>query len=98
MADREARVQNEKARAIAWLNEKWKGSKACPICLTDKWSPTEVLEMRQHEGGNMIIGGGSSLYPLFQILCTNCGYVHMFNAVISGVLDQAAQPDERTDG
>ena len=42
----------------------------------------------------MIIGGGSAMFPLFQVMCANCGYTHVFNAVISGVLDQSPPVDE----
>lgn len=42
--------------------------------------------MRQYHGGGIVIGGGSSTYPAAQVICTTCGYIHFFNAVLTGIV------------
>lgn len=98
MEDRELRAQAERARALAWVNEKWTASKICPICATNTWSITEVLEIKQYEGGNIVLGGGTATYPVFHVMCANCGYTHTFNAVISGVVKQSSPEDSQAHG
>lgn len=67
------------------------------MCAHDQWSISEVLETKQHEGGDLIIGGGTSTFPVFHVICTNCGYTHTVNAVISGVLAQNLPTEPEAD-
>lgn len=80
--DEEKNLQAQ-AKATEWLEEKWKGSKNCPICLNNSWSITEPIEMRIFAGGAFFAGG--NLYPAFQVICTTCGHVILFNSIVAGI-------------
>lgn len=84
----EQRIQAEKERALEWLNDKWKGARLCQICGTANWTVADVVELRPYEGGNMVIGGGRGTFPVFQVICSNCGNTHLINAALSGVVVQ----------
>lgn len=89
--DRTAERREQAERAIAWVNEKWAAPvKTCPVCLANQWQVGDVSELRRFEGGGLVVGGGNIL-PTFPLVCLNCGYTMLFNAVVSGVL----RPDVR---
>lgn len=91
----EQRKERERVRALEWLESKWTTPKLCPICSTNQWTVTELIEARSFEGGNLIIGGGSGLFVFFQVICTNCGFTHLFNANLAGIVEPlSGQPDE----
>ena len=46
-----------------------------------------VMEFREFNDGNLIIGGSSSVVPVILLMCKNCGEMKMFNAVVLGVID-----------
>lgn len=81
----------ERQRALDWLEQKWRGDRRCPVCQTNQWSIGDVVEVRPFTGGGLTIGG--PLYPLFFVTCVNCGYTLTFNALISGVVQQAVEPE-----
>ncbi|WP_155918451.1 hypothetical protein [Marmoricola sp. URHB0036] len=99
--NQDERRSGERERAIAWLDEKWTGSRACPICGTVQWTITEAVEIRPWEEGNLVFSGGSGTYPLFQLICNNCAFTRLFNAVMSGVTPtppEVAEDREAIDG
>lgn len=75
-----------------WLQEKWTRPQQCPICGTNSWIVSEVMELRAFEGGALVFGGGGGLYPVFQVTCGNCGMTYIFNAVLSGVVESGGAP------
>jgi hypothetical protein len=87
--DDDKRRELERARAAKWLEQKWTNpDKTCPICSTNNWSITEVLELRGYMGGNIVLGGNVPLFPVFQLICSNCAHTYTFNAALSGVVQQ----------
>ena len=89
----EEEQEAERDRAFAWLQAKWLApAKQCPICLANAWTVSEVVEVRPFSGGGLVIGG--TVFPVFMLICNNCGYSLMFNAVISGVVKP---PESGTD-
>lgn len=76
----------ERELALAWLNRHWpQERRICPICGNPTWSISEIVELRQFQGGDLVIGGKSSIYPVFPVMCSRCGFTHFFNAVVSGI-------------
>ncbi|GAA0189858.1 hypothetical protein GCM10008944_01760 [Cytobacillus oceanisediminis] len=71
--------------ALAWLNQKWTGSRQCPICTQSTWETSPVVESRGFTGPDMVIGPGP-VVPYFYATCQNCGYMHTFNAIAAGVV------------
>ena len=60
----------------------------CPFCGKNSlvWS-TVVFEMREYQGGNLVIGGNSKIFPLITATCSKCGNVVFFNAITLGLID-----------
>ncbi|HEX3842665.1 MAG TPA: hypothetical protein VHU85_17875 [Acidimicrobiales bacterium] len=86
LLDELEKIKNEqRARAADWLNTKWLNvTKQCPICISNQWSVSEVVEVRPYTGGGLALGG--PVYPTFMVICGVCGYTMFFNAIIAGVL------------
>jgi hypothetical protein len=78
--------QAQRQRAIAWLNSHWTRDQTCPIDGRNNWTVSDVIELRPFAGGGLVVG--ASVYPMFQVICTTCGYTLLFNAAISGVVEQ----------
>lgn len=76
-------------RAVAYLNEKWSTAHSCPICTANDWNVSEIVELRPFTGGNLVVGG--AVYPLLQVVCNNCGYTLLLNAIIAGLVGPAAE-------
>jgi predicted nucleic-acid-binding Zn-ribbon protein len=72
-------------KLIAWLNKKWQGNKNCPICSQNNWAVGSVLELREFNDGNLVVGG--PITPVIPIICNNCGHTLMFNAIVSGIIE-----------
>lgn len=91
-------TDEQSSRALAWLNEKWPPMRrGCPVCGAANWNiQSSLMELREFEGGNLVIGGGSAIYPLLGVMCTNCGHMIFINAVVAGILDTPvpAEPKE----
>lgn len=66
----------------------------CPICKTGNiFLNDKLFELREFEGGNLIIGGGSSLVPLIIATCQNCGHTQFFNAITLGIVSNESNLD-----
>ena len=78
------RVDREKA--TAWLEEKWKGRKECPICGSNSWAlPDVVSEVRPFMPRAWGLTAG--LMPLVLVVCDNCGHTLAFNALVMGLVE-----------
>ena len=69
----------------AWINEKWHGSKICPVSGHNDWvlgdrlvAPPSIVH------GKVALGG--SVYPQIMMICRGCGYTIYFNAVLAGIV------------
>ena len=71
-----------------WVN------KTCPFCKAQNWIVNEQLfQLNQwQQGAAIVIGGGTKVQPIVSIICQNCGYTTIFNAIISGVIKPPQQP------
>ncbi len=72
--------------AAAWLDEYWPRTKRdCPISGPTNWEvQTHTVHAPVFGGGGLRIGGAAA-YPYVQVICGNCGYVLLFNAVKMGL-------------
>ena len=73
----------------AWLKTHWTEA-SCPICHSSesKFGVGEVVELpsytpRQKSG---FYTAGREIHPVVPIICENCGYVFLMNAVIMGIV------------
>lgn len=75
-----------------WLDQKWAGQKTCPVCDANKWqAPDDLVEIRPYHGGGLVVGG--AVYPAAQVICGNCGYTLLFNALLAGLIEQPVEPE-----
>ncbi|PWK98196.1 hypothetical protein [Hallerella porci] len=78
------------------MNAQWQ-DKTCPICRAKNWQIEEgAYELREFQGGNLVLGNGS-IIPVVPIMCRNCGYTILFNAIVNGLVKNK-QNDEKGDG
>lgn len=81
----EERLQQERNHILEYIKSKWVEPVVCPVCKTPDWQVGNIAVVPQFAGNNLI--GGKMLYPLAQVMCANCGYVLLFNAVQAGLLE-----------
>jgi len=64
------------------LNEIWKNQE-CPICKNKEFSTlSKVFELREFNGGNIIVGEGNQIFPVVPVVCNHCGYSLFFNSIV----------------
>jgi len=62
-------------------------SHSCEVCNGREWVLNDtIFETREFNGGNLVIGGQSGIFPLITVSCKNCGRSHFFNAILLGVI------------
>jgi len=69
--------QNE--RLTQWLRDKGKHSD-CPFCGENDWIPGLIIAAPTVTEHNITFSGKK--IPMVQLVCGNCGYVHLFAAVM----------------
>ena len=81
----------DRGKFIDWLNSKWKGDRACPVCgETQSWSAdSPIWELREYEGGKLRMD--SSIFPCLPVVCEKCGYSFFINAMVAGLLEAKKQ-------
>lgn len=83
---------------INYLNEKWKNV-SCPLCKKGPWGISDsTFELREFHGGNMVIGGQSSILPVVPVTCNNCGNTVLISALKAGVIEQETAEEKPVEG
>lgn len=95
--EHEQRRKDESSKALQWLADHWTQPRACPICGNMAWTVGPILEMREFNNGNIILGGDSQITPLNPVTCQNCGYTFFVNAMMSGAMSTRL-PSDTGDG
>ena len=67
----------DKSVVEAWLTTKWKENLACPICKDKSWLIGEHFISLSTPPGPLPLR--TLTYPSIQLICTDCGYVLLFN-------------------
>jgi hypothetical protein len=68
-------------RALAWLKEKWGDDHPCPHCRTNVWNVgAKLVELNPW--------GSTSVLPMLQVTCANCGNVVLIDAVLAGLIER----------
>lgn len=86
MPDSEGKLSDEETKtALENIGKHWK-NRACPICASQAWMldphATRLESLRPQ--GKIVLGGPT--YPLLTVTCSTCGFVHLFNAIRTGVV------------
>ena len=70
------------------LNEHSNGGIKCPVCGKQLWVVNKtVMEMREFNNGDLVIGGNASMMPLVTLTCSSCGNTLFFNALRLGLIE-----------
>jgi predicted nucleic-acid-binding Zn-ribbon protein len=74
---------DRKKKFIEFINQKWKEPQACPICREQTWAiPDNIYELREIKKKEL---ADIKFAPLIEIVCLNCGYTILMNAMVSGI-------------
>ena len=77
------------AKVNAWLDEHWKGSRACPVCGNTHWGfGPEVVEVRNFNSARRHLGDEETVCPLVLVVCSTCSYTMFFNALVVGAVER----------
>ena len=89
MTTREEKLQNLDTKKVnAWLDEHWKGNRACPICQDNHWGVgADLVEIRNFHGKSRLNPGPEAIYPLVAVVCDTCSYTMLFNAILIGLVE-----------
>ncbi len=80
---------NQIQEVIKKINEISHGDITCPVCGQKHWSINDVvIENREFQKGNLVIGGQSAIVPFVTLTCANCGNTIFLNALKLGVIDR----------
>lgn len=80
-------------RLARFIETKWKHGE-CPVCAVNSWQVgTDIGEMSVSDIYASDIVAAGTIYPLFPIFCTNCGYTLLFNAQVAGLVGANAGPE-----
>ena len=63
---------------------KWKNG--CPMCGHRAWIPNAYSNLSLSPRPKGLVVGGTTL-PSLAMVCSNCGYTALLNAIMAGVLD-----------
>ena len=75
--------------------KKLDGIHSCPACGNHQLAISDTLfEVREINGGNLVIGGNSSIYPLLALSCSACGHTLFFNAILLGIISTDTKQSE----
>lgn len=82
-------VLNDEQRNKLFEQLKSKGQPPnCSICGKNNWSVSDtIFELREFQGGNLIVGKGQNIYPVLPLTCLDCGQTIFLNPIILGILD-----------
>ena len=81
-------------RAVAWLEEHWGDSSACPYCKGTLWTIDEdIVQLQQFTAGGSAYGPRSpGVYPAIQVRCRTCGHIVLVGAVSTGIIPSTDVP------
>ena len=77
--------------------KKWETSESkCPMCGVAKWEPCsyDAFELRKFGKGAVVFGAPT--FPIYPLVCSNCGYVILLSATAIGLMD--SKEEEKISG
>ena len=79
-----------KGKAEQHLGRKWTNTHDCPICGTNGWNPCENAAFLEQEGGFGVMFPARR-YPVFPVICMQCGYTFLINGMVAGLVDKGGK-------
>lgn len=69
----------------------------CSVCGERQWNMNDIIiESREFQNGDLVLGKGSSVMPFITLTCANCANTIFFNAIQLGLINNAV-PGEGKD-
>lgn len=82
-------TQEQTQQVINHLTESSPDGIVCPVCGQRHWNVMNtIIEAREFQNGNIILGGESAIVPYVSITCNRCGNSLLFNAIQLGIVRQ----------
>lgn len=73
----------------AWIADKLGGqARDCSTCGKNDWVLLDHLVAPVHTNGSTTYLTGGGTYPMFMLVCTNCGHTQFINAIAAGVVER----------
>ena len=70
----------------------------CLFCDSQELEIGAVIDTTEYNDGiSAALIQGASHIPFIQMMCSKCGYVHLFNAIALGVVDRSTGELKETD-
>lgn len=92
-------TQDQIQSVIRRINEVSPRGIVCPICGQRHWNINDVvIESREFQNGDFILGGESAIIPFVSLNCTNCGNTILFNALHLGVVNRTPTNNVENNG
>ena len=85
---------DETKKAFSWLKLKLR-VRTCPMCGEEDFGLSESIYAMPLSGSGAI--NLSECAPAIAMLCSNCGYMRFFNALMAGVVKQQPPPEGEKD-
>jgi ribosomal protein S27AE len=83
-----SKIDNQKV--TAHLQNKW-GSRACPMCGKGPWNVQDsTYQITEYHEEGFVVGG--PVIPVIPVICGNCGYTILVNAILAGLMERSAPP------
>ena len=68
----------------------------CPLCNSGEWNVSDtIFELREFQGGSLVVGGDHSIYPVIPLTCNECGNTYFLNPLKLGILDPQNREDQK---
>ena len=81
-------TQQQQQDLIVRLNKLSEKGVGCFVCHNTGWNIADtIFEFREFQGGNMVLGGDSRIYPVVPMTCMNCGNTIFLNAIQFGLVN-----------
>jgi hypothetical protein len=79
-------TEHQVQKVVDWLNTKWQGAKACPVCQSNAWNISDIVfEAREFYPATLVVGEDAAA-PMIFVTCTVCGHTLTFSALKIGVV------------
>ena len=74
------------------LKERGVGASSCHVCGRGPWVVSDaIFELREFQGGSLVIGGDARILPVVPMTCQYCGTTTFLNALHWGILTELDQ-------
>jgi hypothetical protein len=83
---KESLTQEQQAKAVKWLQDKWKDGMCCEVCGEKNWDIKDSLVTPILFRQDSLYFG--TVYPSLSVSCKNCANTKYFDAVKIGLIEK----------